>query len=449
MPIIKKKVKQPNPARTLTLSLLAVIAAGTVLLWLPISSKDGIWTNFIDCFFTAVSATTTTGITVVDTFNHWTLFGQVVLLIMTQVGGLGLVIILTFFNFAVGKKMGLMKTSAIAGEVSVSGIVGVKRLFIRIGTYTLVMEGVGALIMGFTLVPQYGGYGAFMAAFTSVSAFCNGGLDLFGIGAGLSGYSSAPQVHAVIAALVFLGGIGFVVWDDIRNYFRTKRLTMHTKLVLIYSAALFFIGFMAYFIVTMVNQEQFGDMTVVDKLFCSAFTSVSARSAGFNIKNIALVNDFSKITTTILMFIGSAPASTGGGIRVTTLAILLATVEAVLKNYNDARLYGHSVSKRLVYKALSVLILSVGFCVICFTGIYLINPQIAEVDILYEVVSAFTTTGFSAGVSAAVDPASKLMLCLAMLAGRVGPVSLLLSFKNDKGDTDKGKILPGCEILIG
>lgn len=449
MPIIKKKVKQPNPARTLTLSLLAVIALGTVLLWLPISSKDGIWTNFIDCFFTAVSATTTTGITVVDTFNHWTIFGQVVLLIMTQVGGLGLVIILTFFNFAAGKKMGLMKTNAIAGEVSVSGIVGVKRLFIRIGTYTLIMEGVGAIIMGFTLVPQYGGYGAFMSIFTSISAFCNGGLDLFSIGSGLSGYSSMPQVHGVIAALVFLGGIGFVVWDDIRNYFRTKRLTMHTKLVLIYSVVLFFVGFLAYFMVTVAHGEKFEDMTVADKVFCSAFTSVSARSAGFNINDIALANDFSKIVTTLLMFIGSAPASTGGGIRVTTLAILVATVEAVLKNYEDARLYGHLVSKRLVYKALSVLILSVGFVVICFAAIYLLNPQLAEVDILYEIVSAFTTTGFSAGVSAVVDPISKLLLCLAMMAGRVGPVSLLLSFRGDKSDNDKGKILPGCEILIG
>lgn len=190
-------------------------------------------------------------------------------------------------------------------------------------------------------------------------------------------------------------------------------------------------------------------MTITDKLFCSAFTSISARNAGFNMKDIAMVNDFSKIITVLLMFIGAAPASTGGGIRVTTLAILLATVEAVLKNRDDARLYGHSVSKRLVYKALSVLILSVGFSIICFTGIYLLNPQIAEMDILYEVVSAFATTGFSAGVSAAVDPISKLLLCFIMMVGRVGPVSLLLSFKGDKGDSDKGKILPSCEILIG
>ncbi len=449
MPIIRKKAKQANPARTLTLSLLAVIAVGTVLLCLPCSSRDGSWTNIIDCFFTASSATSTTGITVVDTYWHWNLFGQIVLLVMTQVGGLGLVIILTFFNFAVGRKMGLMKASAIAGEVSTNGIKGAKQLFIRIGTYTLIMEGVGAAIMAFTLVPEFGGYGIFMSVFTSISAFCNGGLDLFSLGQGLSYYSDKPQVHIVIAALVFLGGIGFVVWDNVRNYFKTKRLSMHTKLVLKYSLILFVIGFLIYFMVTMLHGEKFEDMSIGDKLFCSAFTSVSARSAGFNIKDIALANDFSKLATIILMFIGSAPASTGGGIRVTTLAILIATVFAVLRGNEDAQISGHRVSKKLVYKAVSVLVLSVGFIGLCFAIIYLLNPQLSEVDILYEIVSAFTTTGFSAGVSAKVDPISKLVLSLAMLVGRVGPVSLLLSFASDKGDSNKNKILPECEILIG
>ncbi len=449
MPIIRKKAKQANPARTLTLSLLAVIAVGTVLLCLPCSSRDGSWTNIIDCFFTASSATSTTGITVVDTYWHWNLFGQIVLLVMTQVGGLGLVIILTFFNFAVGRKMGLMKASAIAGEVSTGGIKGAKQLFIRIGTYTLIMEGVGAAIMAFTLVPEFGGYGIFMSVFTSISAFCNGGLDLFNLGQGLSYYSDKPQVHIVIAALVFLGGIGFVVWDNVRNYFKTKRLSMHTKLVLVYSGILFVLGFLAYFMVTMLHGDMFEDMSIGDKLFCSAFTSVSARSAGFNIKDIALANDFSKLVTIMLMFIGSAPASTGGGIRVTTLAILIATVSAVFKGSEDAQISGHRVSKKLVYKAVSVLVLSVGFIGLCFAVIYLLNPDLSEVDILYEIVSAFTTTGFSAGVSAKVDPISKLVLSIAMLVGRVGPVSLLLSFTSDKGDSNKNKILPECEILIG
>lgn len=449
MPIIKKKVKQPNPARTLTLSLLAVILVGTLLLCLPFSSKSGEWTNFVDSFFTATSATSTTGITVVDTFAHWNIFGQVVLLFMMQIGGLGLVIILTFFNYALGRKMGLMKASAIAGELSVTGFVGAKRLFVRIGKYTLVMELVGAVILCFTFIPKYGAYGAYMSVFVSISAFCNAGMDLFETSGGLSEFSSAPQVHIVIAALVFLGGIGFVVWDNLANYFKTKRILMHTKLVLIYSGALFVIGFIAYFAVIMLHGEQFEDMSIPDKLLCSAFTSVSARSAGFNIKDIALANDFAKLVTVALMFIGSAPASTGGGIRVTTLAILLATLSAVLKGQEDPKLFGHRVDKRLVYKAVSVLVISVGFIILCFAAIYLMNPDIVETDVLCEVISAFTTTGFSTGISANLDWVSKLVLCLAMLAGRVGPVSLLLSFTSDKGNSGKDKIMPDCDLLIG
>lgn len=449
MPIIAKKAKQPNPARTLTVSLLVVIIVGTVLLWLPISSKSGQWTNFIDCFFTATSATTTTGITVVETFGYWNLFGQWILLIMTQVGGLGLVIILTFFNYALGRKMGLMKTNAVADEVSVSGFIGAKRLFIRIGKYTFIMEFVGAAIMCFTLVPEYGAYGVFMSFFTAISAFCNGGLDLFGIGGGLSDYFDKPQVHIVIAALVFLGSIGFVVWDNVVSYFKTKRISIYTKIVLIYSAIFFLIGFLAYLLVTILHGDMYKDMSLGEKVMCSAFTSISARSAGFNIRDIALANDFSKMITIILMFIGSAPASTGGGIRVTTLAIIAATVIAVLRGYDDVRLYNHRVSKRLVYKAVSVLFLSVVFVLIFFAVIYLLNPDIAETDILYEIVSAVTTTGFSAGVSAQVDPISKLMLCIAMLVGRVGTVSILLSFTGGRGDSGKNKILPDCELLIG
>lgn len=449
MPIIKKKVKQPNPARTLTLSLLAVILAGTLLLCLPCSSKSGEWTDFVDSFFTATSATSTTGITVVETFTHWNLFGQTVLLLMMQIGGLGLVIILTFFNYALGRKMGLMKASAIAGELSVTGFVGAKRLFVRIGKYTLVMELAGAVIMCFVLIPQYGAYGAYMSVFASVSAFCNAGMDLFGIGSGLSGYSSVPLVHTVIAALIFLGGIGFVVWDNLANYFKTKRILMHTKLVLIYSGALFAVGWIAYFGIMLMQADKFSDMSIPDKLLCSAFTSVSARSAGFNIRDIALASDFSKLVTIALMFIGSAPASTGGGIRVTTLAILMATLSAVLKGQEDPKLFGHRVDKRLVYKAVSVLVISVGFIILCFAAIYLLNPEIAETDILYEVVSAFTTTGFSTGISANLDSVSKLVLCLAMLAGRVGPVSLLLSFTSDKSNSGKDKIMPDCDLLIG
>lgn len=448
MPIIKKKQKQLSPVRTLTLSLLCVVLVGTLLLWLPISSKEGKWTDMIDCLFTAVSASCVTGISLYNTFSYWTMFGQAVILLLMQIGGLGLVTIVTFFNFAMGRKIGLIKANAVVGDVSVNGFAGSKRLFTRIVGYTLGMELAGAAIMALTFVPEYGAYGVFAAIFMAVSSFCNAGFDVMGE-AGPTAYSDKPQVLIVMMLLIFLGGIGFVVWDNLANYRKTKRLLMHTKLVLAMSGIMLILGFLIYLIVSIIYREHFSDMSAGELVLSSAFSSFSARTAGFSIADMPTANDFAKLGTILLMFIGAAPGSTAGGLKVTTLAILIATVAAVIKGRDDASLLGHRVHKRLIYKAVTVLVLSVGFMIIAFAAIYLINPEMPEVDILYEVVSAFTTTGFSTGVSAQAGIATKLILCLTMFVGRVGPVSMLLTLTAGKTETEKDKVLPDCEILIG
>ena len=452
MPIIKKKQKQLKPARVLTLSLMGIIVVGTLLLCLPVSSKSREWTDLLDSFFTAVSATSVTGIALFDTFAHWSVLGQVVILLMMQIGGLGLITIVTFFNFAVGRRMGLIKASAAAGEVSVTGFVGSKRLFIRIITYTLGIELAGAALLCLTFIPEYGGYGVFMAIFMAVSSFCNAGFDVMTAGGnaeGLNAYSDKPQVLVVMAMLIFLGGIGFVVWDNLANYHKTKRLFMHTKLVLAFSGIMLLVGFAAYFIVCLVEGDKYGDMSLGEKLLSSAFSSFSARTAGFSVADLPYANDFSRLATIMLMFVGAAPGSTAGGIKVTTLAILTATVMAVIRGKEDASIYGHRIPKRLVYKSVTVLALSIGFIMISFASIYLLIPDTPELSILYEVISAFTTTGFSTGVSAAGGVAVKLIICLTMFVGRVGPVSLLLSLTADKSGEGKHKVMPDCEILIG
>ena len=419
MPIINKREKQPNPARTLIISLFTVIAIGTVLLIFPFSSKGGRWTDIITCLFTAVSATSVTGITLVDTFSHWNMFGQAVIMLMIQIGGLGLITIVTFFNYAMGRKMGLMRATAIADEVSVSGIVGARRLFIRIVKYTLGIELAGALILGFTFVPDLGAYGVFAAVFIAVSAFCNAGFDVLsagGEGFSLTSYSDKPQVLLVLAALIFLGGIGFVVWDNLASYRKTKKLLMHTKLVLAVSGIMILVGFVSYLIVTLIDTPKYGDMGLGERLLSCLF---------------------------------AAPGFTAGGTKVTTIALLIATVISVIKGREDASIFKHRIPKKLIYKSLTVTVLSMGFIMISFACIYLLNPELKELDILYEVVSAFTTTGYSAGISGVTNVASKLILCFTMFVGRIGPVSLLLSFAGDKTDGDKNKILPECELLIG
>ncbi len=452
MPIINKKEKQANPARTLIVSLFSVIAAGTVLLIFPFSSKAGQWTDLITCLFTATSATCVTGITLVDTFNHWSIFGQTVIMLCIQIGGLGLITIVTFFNFAIGKKMGLMKTSALAEDVSVNGIVGVRRLFLRIVRYTLGVELIGALILSFTFVPDFGGYGVFSAVFISISAFCNAGFDLLsagGEGFSLTSYADKPQVLLTLAILIFLGGIGFIVWDNIVTYRNTKKLLMHTKLVLIVSGIMILLGFILYMIVTLMNTNEYGDMGVGERILSCLFASFSARTAGFSIADLPTVNDFAKLSTILLMFVGAAPGSTAGGIKVSTVALLIATVISVIKNREDAAIFRHRIPKRLIYKSLTVTVLSIGFILISFTAVYLLNPDLKEMDILFEIVSAFTTTGYSSGVSGSTDIASRLIIIFTMFVGRIGPVSLLLSFTGDKPDNDKNKILPNCELLIG
>ena len=448
MPIIKKKQKQLKPARVLTLSLLGVIAAGTVLLCLPISSKDGGWTNFINSFFTAVSATSVTGISLFNTFDKWTLFGQTVIMLMMQIGGLGLITIVTFFNFAVGRKMGLVKTNAAAGEVSVTGFVGSKRLFIRIITYTLSIELAGAAVLCITFIPEFGAYGVFMAFFMAVSSFCNAGFDVMNAD-GLTAYADKPQVLLVMALLIFLGGIGFVVWDNLANYHKTKRLFMHTKLVLAFSGIMLLIGFIAYFIVCLVDVDKYADMSIGEKILSSVFASFSSRTAGFSVADLPYANDFARLATIMLMFIGAAPGSTAGGIKVTTLAILTATVAAVIRGREEASIYGHRIPKKLVYKSVTVLALSIGFIILSFASIYLLIPDVPELDILYEVISAFTTTGFSSGVSDSGGAIVRLIICLTMFVGRIGPVSLLLSLTADKSGEGKNKVMPDCEILIG
>ena len=448
MPIIKKKQKQLKPARVLTLSLLGVIAVGTLLLCLPISSSEGRWTNLIDSFFTAVSATSVTGIALFNTFTEWTVFGQTVIMLMMEIGGLGLVTIVTFFNLAIGRKIGMVRTNALVGDLSVNGFLGSKRLFIRIVAYTLSMEVVGAALLCITFIPEYGAYGVFMSIFMAVSSFCNAGFDVMGE-AGAIAYADKPQVLVVMMALIFLGGIGFVVWDDLANYHKTKKLLMHTKLVLVTSGILLLAGFVSYLTVSFMEREHFADMSAGELVLASAFSSVSARTAGFSIGDLPFSNDFSKMITIFLMFIGGSPGSTAGGLKVTTLAILIATVGSVVRGRDDSSLMGHRVPKKLVYKSVSVLVLSFAFVVVSFSAIYLLNSGLNEINILYEVVSAFTTTGFSSGISVEVDWITKLIICLTMFIGRIGPVSLLLSLTADKSGESKNKVMPDCEILIG
>lgn len=448
MPVIKK-AKPMQPARTLCLGFLIIILAGTLLLWLPFSSKSGS-TSFFDCLFTATSATCVTGLIVADTYTNWTIFGQAVIALLIQVGGLGFVTIITFFNVAAGKKLGFRTLANVADGLTESTFQGGRRIFISIVKYSLIFEGAGAVLLCLRFVPQYGGYGVWMGVFTSITSFCNAGFDLCGISspfASLTGYQSDPLVLVTVAMLITVGGLGFIVWENFLNIRKVRKLSLHTKAVLLTSAALTVGGTLFYLLAEW--NGALGEMNFGGKLLNAFFSSVTARTAGYNSVPIDDLSDFSQLGTCILMFIGASPASTGGGIKTTTLLVLIMTVASYMQSKNDVEIMKHKIDKLAVYRTLTVTLLSLTAVILCFSVLYFTLPEDGRgVQCLFEAVSAFSTAGLSAGITAVSGTAGRILLIITMFIGRVGPVSLVLSMLVNSTKR-KNIVYPDGQIIVG
>lgn len=438
-----------QPARTLCLGFLIIILAGALLLWLPFSSKSGS-TSFFDCLFTATSATCVTGLIVADTFTNWTIFGQAVIALLIQIGGLGFVTIITFFNVAAGKKLGLRTLANVADGLTESTFQGGRRIFISIMKYSMIFEAAGALLLCIRFVPQYGGYGVWMGIFTSITAFCNAGFDLCGISspfASLTGYQSDPLVLITVAMLITVGGLGFIVWENFLNIRKVRKLSLHTKAVLITSAVLTVGGTLFYLLAEW--NGALGEMNFGEKLLNAFFSSVTARTAGYNSVPIEDLSDFSQLGTCVLMFIGASPASTGGGIKTTTLLVLIMTVISYMQSKNDVEIMKHKIDKLAVYRTLTVTLLSLLAVILCFSVLYFTLPEDnSGVQCLFEAVSAFSTSGLSAGITAISGTAGRILLIITMFIGRVGPVSLVLSMLVNSAKR-KNIIYPDGQIIVG
>lgn len=452
MPILRKKPKQMQPARFLILGFGTIILLGTLLLCLPISSRSGQFTNLVDCFFTATSATCVTGITVFDTYTHFSFFGQGVILMLFQIGGLGFLAFVTFFNFLLGKKMGWSSVKTAAADFTSDALLTPRKLFSEIIIYSLAIELVGSLLLMTVFVPDFGAYGVFMSVFMAVSSFCNAGFDVMtvtGISGGIESYADNPVVLMTLLLMILLGGMGYLVWQNLVHYRKLKRLTLHTKIVLLMTAALTAIAFITIFAAEYNNPDTLGDMSLQDKLTNTAFLSVSARTAGINSFNPAGFTSFTKLIITLLMFIGAAPASTGGGIKVTTAAVILATVISVLKGDEETHILGHRLKKDAILKTMTVLALSMVLVMISFVAVYRCLPDLPMKDVFFEVISGFSTCGSSLGVSSQLDSIGKIAMIFTMFAGRVGPVTLMMSLMIRNKKHSKNKILPEDDILVG
>jgi len=419
-----------RPAQFVVLSFAAVITLGTLLLWLPISSQSGKFTPFIDALFAATSATCVTGLVVRDTGTYWSLFGQIVILLLIQMGGLGYMTLATFFPIILGRKVGLIDRVRLAETLSVSSLKGIMLLAKYVLFSVLLVEGVGALVLFlrflFLMPPLKAIY---FGVFHAVSAFCNAGFDVMGTFSGpyssLTYFRGDVLVNLTICFLIIVGGIGFMVVANLVRHFRYREpLALHTKIVLISTAVLLVFGTLIILGMEFNNSGTLASLPLGEKILASFFQAVTPRTAGFNTLNLSSMNVGTLMFIAMLMFIGASPGGTGGGVKTSTLAVLLATIRSTVKGYGDAVIFGRQIPTYLIRKALSVVVLS--FLLVCLVSLLLsITEPFVFTSILFEVASGFGTVGLSTGITPDLTTAGKLFIIFTIFSGRVGTLSLV------------------------
>lgn len=457
MPAFRRRLKNTPPVRLIVESFLLVILLGALLLMLPVSSRDGTMTSFLSSLFTSTSAVCVTGLVLFDTWQHWSVFGQSVILCLIQIGGLGLVTFTTGISLLVKRRLGLRGIQLATENTSGSAMHIVRHIKIILA-FTFVCEFFGALLLMLRFVPQYGLHGLWISVFTAVSAYCNAGFDIMGFtvpGSSLTAYVADPLVSLTVAALIVTGGIGFLV---ISNFYAAKvksrlqhetvtHLSFHSHIVL-WTTACLILGGTVLFLATEWDNKLAG-MGFGVKLNAALFQSVTTRTAGFNTIDIGSMRDISKIGTIILMFIGASPASTGGGIKTTTFVVLIAAVVSTMRGREEAELRGRRIDKSTVYRALSIISVAVVVVLITCGAIMACNPQTNGIDALFEATSAFGTVGLSAGVTPTLTAVSKCFVILAMFIGRVGPVSLGLAVALRRPHIAISCVLPEGRVVVG
>lgn len=455
----KKRTRRPNKGwlagssatQTICSSFLLVIAVGTLLLTLPISSRTG-RLGVIDAMFTATSATCVTGLVVRDTWSQFSLFGQVVILMLIQVGGLGLVTLTSFFALAARRRMGFRDLRLLGESVSADGLSKATEVLKIVIKLAAAFEAVAIVLLLFAFVPQFGAEGVWVSVFTAISAFCNAGFDLFGrFGAysSLVPYVNNYYVQAVIMFMIMAGGLGFMVWVELAEYRKKRRLSLHAKVVLQFSVIFWVGGAVLLALLEWSNPRTMGGLSVPGKIMAALFQSVSTRTAGMNTIDLAACSPISKLLMSVLQFIGAAPGSTGGGVKVTTFAVLILTIRSVAQGRDDCVIGGHHIESKTVYRALTIIVIGAvaafGSAVVVY---YNTAETVSVIDCIFESCSAFGTVGLSVGVTGQLNTGAKLLYMACMFMGRVGPVSLAISL-TAKPDDNKRKVLPVGHINVG
>ena len=432
------------------LSFLAAILTGSILLSLPISSASGEAVKYIDALFTATTATCVTGLVTVTTATAWSVFGQVVILILIQIGGLGIITVLSGVMIVARKKIGLNGRILIQDSFNLGDLSGIVKFVKKVVKGTFIVETAGALLYMIVFVPQFGIKGVWMSVFNSVSAFCNAGMDVISTDS-LCSYYSNFIVNFVTMSLVILGGIGFIVWWDVIRIVKEKKkfshLRLHSKIAIVTTLVLVFSGAAAFFVFEYNNPLTMKYFSLWDKIQNSLFQSVTMRTAGFvSIPQEHLTNA-SNIAALLLMFIGGSPVGTAGGVKTVTVAVLLMVAVASAKEKKDVSMFNRNISAFAVKRAVAVTMIS--FLTVFLSALLLSAAENAPIDtILYECVSAAATVGASKGFTSSLGVLGKLIIILTMYFGRVGPITLFIAFSRKSASENIIKN-PTEEISVG
>lgn len=413
-----------SPPQLLVLGFSGIILIGTFLLMLPIANHTGESLAFIDAFFTATSATSVTGLVVRDTGTFFTTFGQVVIMILIQIGGLGFMTMATLFALVFRRKISLKDRLILQEAMNQGSMEGIVRLIRKVLYYSLIIEVSAAVLLAIRFAIDMPILRAiYFGLFHAVSMFNNAGFDLFGQFHSLTNYVGDPIVNIVVMFLIVSGGIGFIVIADLISYRKNRRLSLHAKVVLSMTAALIVIGFITIFIFEFTNKSTLAPLSWGEKLWSALFQAVTPRTAGANTLEIGSMRQATQFFIIILMFIGASPGSTGGGIKTTTFTILAGAVIAMITRKNDVILFRYRLAQERIFKAVTITMLSL-FWVIAIAMILSATETAPFLSILFETMSAFGTVGLSMGLTTELTEVGKLFICLTMFVGRVGLLTL-------------------------
>ena len=453
--MVRKKKFKLSTTQIILLSFLVTILIGSGLLALPISSASGEAVPYLDALFTATTSTCVTGLVTIPTVSTWSVFGQIVILILIQIGGLGIITIMSGLMLLLNRKMGIDDRLLIQDAFNLNTMSGLAKFIKNVLIGTLIIEGVGAVLYMIVFVPDFGARGIWISVFNSVSAFCNAGIDIIAENS-LCNYATNPLINIVTSALIILGGLGYIVWWDVIRVVKSRspknrkifrHLSLHSKIAITATAVLILVGAILIFIFEYDNPLTIGKMSLFDKIQISLFQSVTTRTAGFATIPQENLTNASATVSIVLMLIGGSPVGTAGGMKTVTIAVLICSAFATIRNKNSVTLFGRRISEESIKKAVSVVVMFLTICAIS-TILLMATSNASPLDAVFETVSATATVGLSRNLTATLNTFGKLIIIVTMYFGRVGPISLAIAL-GSKNESQNVISEPTEDISIG